>query len=364
MVKLVLKLLSLCGMLIALIPPATAQQEDHKKVWEETLAAAKAEREVVVATSPDQVRRQLLQKMWQQEYPDIKLNLTSVGGNSFFPKLATERGAGKFLWDIWQSGPGSARDVTKKGFFDPLVPELVLPEVSDPAIWGGWDEAFYDDEKKFLLGTISDIGTPYYNSDVISPERIEAEGLKVMLDPAFKGKIVWYDPRRNGPGGQFLPVLARELGMEGLKKLVVEQKPIFVSDFNQVAEAMVRGKAVIAMTNKLEAALHKYVEAGIKINIRPFGNSAKVAYLGTSGSSLAVFNARPHPNAARVFVNWYLTKNVQAEIAKAVSFSSSRTDVPPVVPGFERIPGQNYVFPQKDDGEGDRLREQVKKWRS
>jgi len=361
MVKSVCRLLLLCPVLLAFVQPATAQ--DWKKKWEATLLAAKAEGEVVVATSPNQIRRQLLQKLWQQEYPGIKLNLTSVRGSTFFPKLATERKAGKFLWDVWQSGPGSARRAATKGIYDPLVPELILPEVSDPSLWGGWDEAFYDKDRKYVLGTVSDVGTPYYNADKISPERVKAEGLKVMLDPKFKGKIVWYDPRRRGPGGQFLPVIKRELGMDGLKKLVIDQDPTFVNDFNKVAEAMVRGKAVIAMTSRLEATLKKFVEAGIKINVRTFGTGANVAYRGTSGSALAVFNRRPHPNAARVFANWYLTKKIQTQMANALLFNSARTDVPPAVPDSGAIPGQKYVFPQKDAGETDRLRKQVKKWR-
>ena len=363
MMKSVLKLLLLSPLFLALAAPATAQQKDWKKKWEKTLAAARAEGQLVVATSPNQIRRALLQKRWQKDYPDIKLNLTSVRGSTFLPKLATERKAGKFLWDVWQSGPGSGRRAAKKGYFDPLLPEFILPEVSDPAIWGGWQDAFFDDDRKYLLGTVGDVSSPYYNAKKVSPERIKAEGLKVMLDPQFKGKIVWYDPRRRGPGGNYLSLFDRELGKGGLKKLVVDQAPIFVNDFNKAAETFVRGKAVIVVAGRPEADLKSYIEAGIKMDVRRMGTGANVAYRSTAGSTLAVFTKRPHPNASRVFANWYASKAVQTDMSKATFFNSRRADVPPAVKGSGAIPGQDYVYPQRDGGLTNKLKKQVKKWR-
>jgi len=361
MTKLILKWLILSPIFLTLAQPATAQ--DWKKKWETTLTAARAEGELVVATSPNQIRRQLLQKRWQQDFPDIKLNLTSVRGNTFLPKLATERSAGKFLWDAWQSGPGSARRSAKKGYFDPLLPELFLPEVTDEAVWGGWKDAFFDDDRKYVLGTVSDVSSPYYNAKKLSPDRVKAEGLKLMLDPALKGKIVWYDPRRRGPGGNYLSLFERVLGKAGLKKLVVDQDPIFVNDYHKAAEAFVRGKAYIVIAGKPEADLKEFIKAGIKMDFGQFGTSADVAYRSTAGSTLAVFNKRPHPNAARLFANWYLTKAVQADMAKATFFNSRRSDVSPAVAGSEAMAGQEYVYPQRDEGQTNRLRRQVKKWR-
>ena len=41
--------------------------------------------------------------------------------------------------------------------FDPLLPELVLPDANKPEAYGGWEEAFYDEGRKFVLSSIQSI---------------------------------------------------------------------------------------------------------------------------------------------------------------------------------------------------------------
>jgi len=43
---------------------------------------------------------------------------------------------------------------------------------------------------------------------------------------------------------------------------------------------------------------------------------------------VAVFNRAPHPNAAKVYLNWLLSKEAQTTYARATSYISSRLDVP------------------------------------
>ena len=74
------------------------------------------------------------------------------------PQVTTERAAGKYLGDIWHSGPNF--EVIKAGLLDPLLPELILPENKDESVWGGWNDAYYDDEKKYILGLVTDLESP------------------------------------------------------------------------------------------------------------------------------------------------------------------------------------------------------------
>jgi len=50
----------------------------------------------------------------------------------------------------------------------------------------------------------------------------------------------------------------------------------------------------------------------------------------------------PHPNAARLFVNWLLTKEGQALWGKAVPINSRRADVEPVAPDLMPEPNRKY----------------------
>ena len=43
---------------------------------------------------------------------------------------------------------------------------------------------------------------------------------------------------------------------------------------------------------------------------------------------IALFNKAPHPNAARIFINWLLTKEGQARFSEVTGWKSARLDVP------------------------------------
>ena len=59
---------------------------------------------------------------------------------------------------------------------------------------------------------------------------------------------------------------------------------------------------------------------------------------------------RPHPNAARVFVNWMLTKQVQYELAKVLDMASRRQDIPPTADADEMpVRGATYITPQREE---------------
>lgn len=64
----------------------------------------------------------------------------------------------------------------------------------------------------------------------------------------------------------------------------------------------------------------------------------------SSGSSLAWYlNQAPHPNAAKVFLNWILGKEAALLYSKEVQVNSRRTDVPPGDPNTVPRPGVEYL---------------------
>jgi iron(III) transport system substrate-binding protein len=353
------------AVLAILLPAAArAQPAAWQSVWTEMQVAAKREGALVVATSPDPPRRDFLLKQWKEDYPEIELSL-SIANAGFVPRLATERQAGKYLWDILHTGPTTGFDAIRGGMLDPLLPELILPEVRDPASWGGWDDAFFDAGKRYMLGLVTDLLAPYYDAKAIAPEKAATLGLKLLLDPALKGRIAWYDPRNAGPGASFLVLIDKVLGRDALWKIAVDQEPVFYGSFNDIAQAMVRGRAMIGLGANPKLVFKEYYAAGLPLDIRPLGNTPETAWRGTDGCTLAVMNGRPHPNAARLFVNWIMTKRVSELMAKAQHYDSRRTDIPPLDPTYAAIRGAHYVDAQSEDNDAlhAMLRDEMKKRR-
>lgn len=330
----------------------TARAQEGDTAWKKIVAAAKQEGTLVINSQPNQAWRDYIQREFPKAYPNITLNMSVLPTEEFIARVRTERQVDKYLWDAVASGAISGFALEKDGVLDPIVPELVLPEVKDPAVWGGWDEALVDAQRKYVFAMSAYLQPPYYNAKLVPPALVERLGLKVMLEPQYAGKTAWHDPMIAGGGQAMAPLIHNVLGDEGLKKLVVDQKAIFYPQQQSVVEAMVRGTALFGIGPPVRSLMMPYVQAGAiaKDDIRSFGNSPEVAEESIGGNCLFVVKNRPHPNAARVFVNWMLTKQVQYDLARALDMASRRQDIPPTAePDAAPIRGAKYLMPQREE---------------
>ncbi|MSQ28336.1 MAG: hypothetical protein EXR51_09410 [Dehalococcoidia bacterium] len=66
-------------------------------------------------------------------------------------------------------------------------------------------------------------------------------------------------------------------------------------------------------------------------------------------SAAFAFNRAPHPNAAKLFVNWLLTKEGSTVWSKAAGTNSRRTDVPPNDPQLVPTPGMKLIAIDRDE---------------
>jgi ABC-type Fe3+ transport system substrate-binding protein len=331
--------------------PAAAQDwaAQHKAMVD----AANQEGELVLQSQPFQTARDFLQREWPKAYPNIKLNMSALPEPQFWARLRTERAAGKFLWDMAVSGASTGYTFSKEGAVDPLMPELVDPGVNKPEMWGGWDSAFMDLDKKYVLSVSSFIASPYFNAAHVSPTEIARDGIKAMLNPAYAGKIIWQEPTLPGGGRTLAQLIYAQLGEDGLRKLLVDQKAILAQNQQQVVEAMARGTAWIGILPSVRGLIGPYLQAGVKVDdLRTFGNTPETGVQSVGGATVYVFNKRPHPNATRVFLSWFLSREVQSGFAIATAQASRRTDVPHAGdPDAKPIPGAKYITPQREENQ-------------
>ena len=350
------RILSWAGIVVLVVAlwgrPAAAQSADQAKAeWDRTVAAAEKEGSVVINSQPNLVWRDFILREFAKAYPKIELNFSIIPSDQFVARVRLERQTGKFLWDLGAAGAAAGFQLYKDGAIDPLLPELILPEVNNPAVWGGWDEAFVDAPRKYVFSMSAFVLSPYYNATHVPAEKVAQLGLRVMLDPAYAGKAAWQDPGVPG-SGQSYASLMRTLGDDDLRKLIVDQKAMLFAQQQQVVDAMARATAWFGIGPSVSALIAPYVQAGaIKASdIQGFGNKPEVSIISIGGNCLYVLNQRPHPNATRVFVNWILQKDVQMNLAKALEQDSRRQDVPLASPpDAAPIKGAKYSVPQREE---------------
>jgi iron(III) transport system substrate-binding protein len=332
------------------------QAADWQTEWKAAVDAANKEARVVCGCPQHPGSRKYLLERWAKDYPNIKLDYTPAVKPEWEARVESERRAGKYLWDVYFAGPSPAMyKLADDGALDPMVPALILPDVKDPATWGGWEDAFYDDEKKRLLSFWTALSMPWYSAKMVSPETIEKEGVKVLLDPAYKNKIVWWDPRYGGSGINYAYLIHKKFGEKALKTALVDQNPTLLHNSNAMTERMVRGTAAFSLGPDLAEGLVPYAAAGIPFDLRRMPATPDSAMQSTVYGIAAIFNRPPNPNAAKVFINWLLSKPVQEGLATATKNNSRRVDVvaPEGAPPRPR-PGVTYLSPQMETFERER----------
>jgi iron(III) transport system substrate-binding protein len=311
------------GMIVTPVVPSVAQTRDWQAEWNKAVAAARAEGELILSVPSGREWRDEIMK-FQKAYPEIKVNATPFASRDFWPRLQKEREVGKYLWDLRVGGTDTnSYQLKDQGHMATIRDQFILPEVVDEKSWlGGWDAAFLDKEKKYFPAFCayeSPLGN--YNKKFVTAA--ELPDFKSLLDPKWKGKIVMADPR-GGATIVSMGVVYKEFGADFIRDLMTKQEPVIVKDPRQQMDLFLSGRYPIAIGLPNTIAV-QYKQRGVQFDIEQI-EGLPIWSVGVCG--LQMPTNVPHPHATRVFINWILTKDVQASIMKAVELNSRRTDVP------------------------------------
>ena len=319
------------------------QSKDWEKEWESTSRAAKKDGKLVFH-SGNSVEPYFQE--FEKKFPEIKATrLLTHGGSAAHERLIAERRAGVYVADIVHLGAGSGSLLAAAGALDPLEPYMVLPEVLDQSKWFEGRHYFADKEGKYLLKYASNPGVDVsYNTKLVNSDSIKSYW--DLLDAKWKGKIVAFDPRARGSRLFSYFYYNPELGPRYLKRLFSEMDLTASRDRRQMTDWLAAGKFPICFWCE---DVEKANTQGLPVDM--FGRMKEGAGLSAGQAILTLVNQAPHANAARVFVNWFLSRDGQLNFQKALgkadigSPDSLRIDIPKddVDPKSRRIDGVKYV---------------------
>jgi iron(III) transport system substrate-binding protein len=327
--------------------PLWAASADWQADWEKTLAAAKKEGKVVVAGPPGQQFRNAL-VAFRKSYPDIQVDYVGIQGRDFTPRIMQERRAEQYLWDVHVGG-GSTMLVSllPNGVLEPLRPLVILPEALLDKNWkGGFDDGWIDLEKKYIYGFPNYLiyGVQINRDFVPEAEFGKADNL---WDAKWKGKISWHDPRGEGSGANQALMILIHFGEEALKRLFRDQEIVLTQDYRQQAEWLVRGRHPIGL-GVLNTVLWTFQNEGLGKNVRPLKDPKLISATPGFGN-VALVNRAPHRNAAKIYINWLLSREGQSSYSENTGDNSRRLDVPPVNAELAPEPGLKYLNTMKQD---------------
>jgi iron(III) transport system substrate-binding protein len=332
----------LSSFLVISAPAQTAgQSKDWEKEWEMTIQAAKKEGKLAFH-SGNSVEPYFHE--FQKKFPEIKVTrMLTQGGSAAHERLIAERRAGVYVTDIVHLGAGSGSLLAAAGALDPLEPYMVLPEVLDLSKWFEGRHYFADKEKKYLLKYALNPGVDVsYNTKLVNPDNIKSYW--DILDAQWKGKIVAYDPRARGSRLFSYFYYNPELGPRYLRRLFGEMELTPSRDRRQMIDWLAGGKFAIALRTAPDASgLDDAKAQGLPVDWFNPGHFKEAVGISGGPAHVAVVNRAPHPHAAKLFINWFLSRegqlmaqNIAAKQGEGID--SLRIDIPKdmISPTFRR----------------------------
>jgi iron(III) transport system substrate-binding protein len=293
--------------------------------WDQIVAAAKREGEVSVYGPPPPDVRDVLTLGFQQQYPEIKVTYTPGYGGELGPKVLREQEAGRYLGDLLISGTTTLITTLMDGnALDPIRPSLVGPE-SDPSKWMDNRLEFADDAQQNVF-IFSNYIAPAaaYNTTMVNLS--ELKSWRDLLDPKWNGRLVMHDPRQPGAGLAFVTMLNTKLGREYLERFFATNLA-FSRQQDQLVEFVSRGRYAMAIATQPEVVGPAKAQ-GLPIDLLPAENLAEGTYVTPGYGAISLLKNAPHPNAAKVYLNFLIAAKTQEQFDKASLFASRRRDVP------------------------------------
>lgn len=292
--------LSLAGTAFAQAP--AGYPADYAKIVE----AAKKEGKLIIYSTTDAVSSNPLVKDFEVAYPGIKVEYSDLNStelyNRFIAEAAANNGTADLLWS-------SAMDLQVKLVNDGQGLAYASPEIKSLPKWAVYKDSAY--------------GTTYEPTAIVYNKRLVPEAdvpkdhtalLKLLTDKpdAYKGKVTAYDPERSGVGYLFcnedvknFPAawdLFKAMGKTGAK---------FYTSAGAMMERVASGEHTIAygiFGSYALARSKKDPNIGIVLPSDYTMVTSRVAFISKHAKN---------PNAAKLFLDYMLSKRGQEVIAKA-----------------------------------------------
>jgi iron(III) transport system substrate-binding protein len=280
------------------------------------IAAAKKEGEVVWYST--QIISQLVRPVttaFEKKYPGIKVRSTRANATETAVKILNESRAGRPQSDVFD-GTTTVVPLKKEGYVLKWLPDAAKEypdDVKDP-------EGYWIANNLFII-------TPGFNTSLV-PKGTEPKTYQDLLNPKWRGKMAWNGfPTSSGMGGFVGTVLAEmgdEKGRAYLRELAKQNIAPLRGAAREVLDQVIAGEYAVA----LQIFNHHAVISAKKgapvdwIKMEPATGTLSVA---------SIHKNAPHPNAAKLLVDFIISREGQ-EVFRQADYLPSHPEIPALEP--------------------------------
>lgn len=246
---------------------------------------------------------------FNKQYPNVKVNALRLSADKIPPRVITEQRGRKYNADVVSGDSPQLAQLLQAGTLQPYTPKDISPLPAGLKLPKGYEGIVY------VVTT----------SIAYNPTVVKQKGLPVprswqdLTSPAWKGQfsidpgaVNWYDSLLKSMGHDKALALLTALG---------KNKPVFVESHTQALTEVQAGEPAGAATayGYKASSLKKKTPAQVEfVNTSPLPSSLNL---------IDVVKNAPHAAAARLFVDWMVSKTGQGAVVSITNHTSIRPDV-------------------------------------
>jgi len=281
------------------------------------IAAAKKEGEVVwytVQTIPQIVTP--LVAAFEQKY-GIKVTYVRANSSDVAIRILNEAKGGRVLADVFD-GTGTLPPLLREGLVAQWLPDFV----------SAWPKDLFD-ANRYWVATNAFVNTVAINTDLVKPQD-EPKTWDDLLDPKWKGRMAWGSTPSPSAGPGFIALMYKVRGEAGatayLSKLAAQNIAGYPVAARQILDQVIAGEYAIGI---MVFNHHPVISAakGAPTKWLPVGPALKTF------NTASVMKDAPHPNAARLFLEYMVGEEGQ-KLFRDNDYLSANPKVPPKDPGL------------------------------
>jgi iron(III) transport system substrate-binding protein len=283
-------LLVICAAL-CLALPASAQAPDD---WDKVVAAARQEGSVTFYTGlPGNPSTKKIAEAFEKKY-GIRMDALEMRATELRERIRAERAGNRPIVDVMHTSGNQIRQISAE---DHTI-DKIGPLPNGNRIRKDLSEGWLDRDIQIPTFTL--------NYAILVNATQVPDGLKSwndLTDPKWKGKILADDFRATGGGTSWFSVTQEKWGKDFHGKLAA-QGVAFTRDMREAERRVARGEYAIYLPWLLN-----YLPSLKGLPVKPVVPQEGVVYLLYSSG---IASKPPHPNAARVLIDFMLSDEGQA----------------------------------------------------
>ncbi|MBI2987606.1 MAG: extracellular solute-binding protein [Deltaproteobacteria bacterium] len=284
---------------------------------ESSVKGARDEGTVVIYGSTQITQMNPLIDRFKSKYPFLNVRYFRGGSEKLVERIQMEARAGSYFVDV---------SVLRQATMLPLKERGLLGRYESPA--RKWVRDIHKDREGYWTGLYSNMEWVGYNTKLVPPAEAPRKH-DDLLHPKWKGKMgldpvadaEWYMSQ--------LHILGKEKGRIFMRQLA-KQDIQFRRGHSLLAQLLAAGEFPLILTLR-DSTAFELIKKGAPIDWVAFE-----PVIPLPAQVLVIGKNAPHPNSARLFVDYALSREGQ-EVLKSLGRNSTRLDVEPESERVKRL---------------------------